>query len=321
MTQSILSRRGAIFAGAAALVATSLGATTKSHAATNNLSIRTKKVNILSPSDGRYSSELAASFGSLAKDSVFQQLKPATVIMKNSGSAHVRAISLTWTFHTSTGEHKTTRQYYFTPRFNGTGSPKVPGKGDAKRYTGSAKLIKPNDVRLFSPFFSWSSGYANSPSRPAWRKLIEKRTENEFLLQQLKSASSVTVELGTVLFGDYTMVGEDTSGLAQRFTAQRNAQHDAGLSVLKMLKDKKSSNDIAATLLRQCKGFEKDHKGQPVDRSNAQQFIYYSERTRHAKILLMRAIKGGLPALTKTATYLKSRKITRITPLARTQEI
>ena len=117
------------------------------------------------------------------------------------------------------------------------------------------------------------------------------------------------------------MVGEDTSGLAQRFTAQRNAQHDAGLSVLKMLKDKKSSNDIAATLLRQCKGFEKDHKGQPVDRSNAQQFIYYSERTRHAKILLMRAIKGGLPALTKTATYLKSRKITRITPLARTQEI
>lgn len=305
-----ISRRSVLL-GSSALLAVSAAGLQTVRATTAK-----RQLIVTSPGSPDFQQKLATLYPALVGDKTFGLLSPASLLIENQSSRSIRALSITWVIETKTGQHQVTNSYAFTPKFGKSGSPKSAVTGDRTRFTGSVKLLKRNGVRLFSPFFSWSPGYVTAEKPANWSKVLSRKSAYSFLQAELTNATKVTATLEAVIFADHTIVGQDTHRLAAQFAIRRNAQSDAGKYVQSLLSSGLSTSRIAAELVKQANGIAQDEKGNAIDRSNPDQFDYYRERSRHAKVLLLRLMSDGPDKLAETAAFLSRQKKTVIVPAA-----
>ncbi len=272
--EKLLSRRKMLFGGAAILAAPTLllkAATPKS--AANAFQQADRKLSLTSGADPGFSAELDSLFPGLSADPVFQKIKPLAILVTHHAGPSVRALTALWTITLPAGTYQTS---LFCYSHAGMRSQKRPAKTLA---SGQREVLKANQSRLVTPFFTWSPRqYAKNPS-PDWNSLLDQSDVGPFLASQLDTATEVTAELDGVVFSDRKLLGPDTQNLTKRLTVRRNAEHDEALSILKKVKAGASAQDIENVLIAHATAMRAstvaDIKG-----------VYLQARRHHAQILL-----------------------------------
>lgn len=303
---TVLSRRILVSRGAALLAATAITTPLTTRAQSE---VSSTSGIVLTPAHApNFDSLLAEHFPTLVDQVGFAAMRPTCVFLHNNTAKSVMAHSLVYSITTSTGLHQMAVQQMFAPRLGKHGSPEFGVSGNRTRVTGHVKLIRPSRIRLSSPFFSWSPNYLRKSPTPVWTGL-NRLQSGAFLRTLLPRIASVSVELDAVVFSDHTVWGRDTAHLARTFRVRRNAEHDEARSVQEVLRAGASQAKLEQLLALHATS-PLDASGKPVSRANPNAFLYHKTRQQHARLLLIRLLKDGMPKFTRTVHYVASRKKT-----------
>jgi hypothetical protein len=289
-----------ILAGGAALAAPMVvtGCQRASEDATP-LSASDRSVSAISGSDAAFDAALATLYPGLQSDPVFQKIAPLAVLITHQQGPAIRAYSVSWAITTPAGSYETVQYYYDAP-----GSQR---NGRSVSTLGSARpsILQAGASHLFTPFFTWTPEFYQSSPHPDWTTILKPIEPGTFLVSELPKATEVKVSLDGVVFSDWKIVGPDKHHLSRLLRSRRNAEHDEGLAVYKLLKAGASDDVISETL--QSHG--------AVQRSNAKagsRRWYAQFRRFHAQVLLRHFQDADRPTFTKALVRLVRQRKTVI---------
>lgn len=229
------SRRKLLVGGSAALIASVAQTTAKANQVD-------RQILTVSGKDPDFAVAVEELYPGLLANSYFQVISPLALLITHKSGPGVRAFSVSWSTTTSTGTYTTAQFYYHAP-----GSYL---KHKSVSTLGSARmdLLQIGDSVLVAPFFNWTpSWYRNNPN-PDWKKLVADVEPGDFLVSQLNSATAVNVVLDCTIFSDWKKTGPNQYHFARRLTMRRNAEHDEGLAVYRMLKAGAPDSAVIETL-------------------------------------------------------------------------
>ena len=269
-----LSRRKMLLAGgAAALAPIVLTGDKRSEAQSADLSASDRGVSAVSGSDPGFAPAVEAHFPGLTNDPTFQQISPLALLVTHQQGRPVRAFSVVWAITTPAGRYETPLYFYVS-----LGSPAT---GHTLSALGSVRrnILQVGQSRLVTPFFTWAPDYYAANSAPNWKGVLQPAEPGRFLLSELPNATQVKVSLDGVVFSDWKLIGPDKHQLGWKIRERRNAEHDEGLVVYRLMKSGASDSEIVQTL--------QSHGSAP--RFSGESFRgrwYHQSRRFHAQVLL-----------------------------------
>jgi hypothetical protein len=270
-----LSRRKILLAGGAAAISPFLLSGEERVAGNGIVKIPTSghAVSAVAGSEPAFRGAVEHLFPSLTSDSTFQQIAPLALLVTHKQGPPVQGFSVLWTITTPTGTHETPLYFYVS-----LGSPAT---GHTLSALGSARrnILRVGESRLVTPFFSWTPDYYAVNSVPDWNAALRSTHPGTDLISHLRLATEVKVSLDAAVFADWKLIGPNKYKLATKMRARRNAEHDAGLSLYKLMKHGASDSEIVRTL-------QVDGRAAKSNVTDLKTRWYDESRRFHAEILL-----------------------------------
>ena len=255
-------------------------------------------------SDPGFEAKLKTLFPTLVGNTSFAAFQPLAYIVTNVAKSPVYAYSADWTIITSQGAHKTTLGTFFRPRLAarqpGTASPKT----KHGRVSGGTPLLRAGASRLVTPFFSWTPKFVARSKSVDWDKLASRTARTGFYAYLAQDVQSITVLVHSSVRSLRSAAADTPYSTNNRLRAQRNAQHDAAISVSLLIKGGASESDLLSKLVKQAQGFTADKNGKPIDRSEPAKYLYYEARSRQAAVLALYLSRHKQAKLEKLVKYL-----------------
>ena len=239
----------------------------------NGLSASDRAIFAISSSDSRFQSAVGGLFPGLQNDPVFQKIAPLAILITLQNGPAIRAHSVAWQITTPTGSFDTALFSYVSPG-SATKGYSVSTLGSARHLT-----LQPGQSRLVTPFFDWSSSSFQSNPRPNWSTALKLAEPGGFLISELPTATAVRVSLDAAVFSDWKLMGPDRYNLARRLRSRRNAEHDEGLVVYRLLKAGAPNHLIVQTLRSHASAARSSTQNLPL-------FWYEQARRYQAQVLL-----------------------------------
>jgi hypothetical protein len=297
------SRRNMILGGCAALVAPVLiDRDPRAAAQSFQLSASDRALSAVSGSDPGFGAAVEALFPGLMSDPVFQKIAPLALLVTHQQGRGVRAFSASWAITTASGTYEAPLYFYVS-----LGSPAAGHILSALR-SARRNILPVGQSRLVSPFFNWTpTYYKNNP--PNWKTVLTPTEPGAFLVSELPTATQVKVSLDGVIFSDWKLIGPDKHSLEYKIRSRRNAEHDEGLVVYKLMKSGAPDSQIVQTL-------QEHGSAQRSSNKDRNQRWYDRARKVHAQVLLKAFQNADRPTFTKALVRLKKQRKTRITRLA-----
>ena len=232
---------------------------------------------MLSSSDPAFRGKIDQNYPGLLEDKSGGVLAPCFHIIANNGTHSVSAVTLRWTFLTSTEESEAFDRHVM---------PSVMGHW----YTGVTPLIPKGLVRVFSPFFSWSPQQYSSLVKPLeWTKLLSHSEVTRFRSTSLlRNVQATQMTIDAVIWGNGVVSGPDHSSLAKEFVVTRNGEHDAAYDVQTQLRQGKSQSQLDQFLSSQFAGIAPE----PRNRIHRR----YDTARRRESGFLLNALRTQSPA-------------------------
>lgn len=302
MNSEVLTRRklfGGILATSALAVASdrSVAATANTH---HHSSLR-----VLTPASSEFTARLNSLYPGLANDPAFKKIASMSYLVTNEGSRKVFAFSTHWSITTGEGKFGRTLNTMFRPKLDGSGTMVLSARHRGTKMSGNVPVLKPGKTRLVTPFFAWSPRYYQRiQSSVKWNKLLHRNAHVAFYSALAEQSPAVTVRLREAIISKKKVVARSSNALSTRYRIQRNAEHDAAVSVHKLLTTGHTDQQILSVLVKQAKGFTKDHVGKALDPTNKRQAIYYKARQRQAAVLALQIAAKGRARLHATVQRL-----------------
>jgi hypothetical protein len=298
-----MSRRKMIMAGGAVLAAPMvLAGDGRADAQVSRLSASDRAVSAIAGSDPGFDDAAEALYPGLRKDPTFRQIAPLSLLVTHQQGPSVRAFSVSWAVTTPSGSYETPLYYYV--------SLGPPATGHTLSALGSARrnIVPAGQSRLVTPFFHWTPADYQSKKAVDWKTAIEPTDPGEFLVSELPKATQMKPSLDAVIFTDWKMIGPNKHKLGTKIRARRNAEHDEGVAVLRLMKKGASDSEIVQTL--------REHGAAPRSNNTSLNARWYEQSRRlHAQILL-RAFQDSDRSNFKNALVrLKTQRKTVITRL------
>jgi hypothetical protein len=149
----------------------------------------------------------------------FRVLAPLTAVIENLSAKAIVGQSLTWTFYHADGTESGLLQNYFSPD-------RLKDGPAARKFEYPAGDTQPGAAQAFS----WFANFHKS-TMAFWTDegLAQEASEH---LADLRPIQPVAVRLNAVIFDDGEVVGEDTTGLLDAFSAWLNARRDLLAEIL-----------------------------------------------------------------------------------------
>jgi hypothetical protein len=301
MIHDSISRRTMILAGgAAALAPVVLTGIKRSEAQSTQLSASDRAVSAISGLDPGFGSAVEALYPGLTKDPIFQKIAPLAMLVTHQQGPPVRAFCVSWAITTTAGTYEAPLYFYVS-----LGSPAT---GHTLSALGSARknILPAGQSRLVTPFFNWTPAFYRTNPAPNWKTVLKPTEPAVFLISELPKATQVKVSLDGVVFSDWKLMGPDKHALGWKIRSRRNAEHDEGLVVYKLMKSGAPDSQIIETL--------QEHGSAP--RSNDKDHRWYQQaRKVHAQILLRAFQDSDRHTFKRALVRLKMRRKTEITRL------
>jgi hypothetical protein len=298
------TRRKMILAGGAALAAPMLiTRDLRANAQGSDLSASEHAVSTIPGSDPRFGSAVEALFPGLMSDPEIQKIAPLAILIAYQEGPSVRAFSVSWEVTTVSGTYEVPLYFYVS-----LGSPT---KGHILSALGSGRrnIIPRGQTRLVTPFFHWTSTSYQKNGVSDWKKALTQTQPGVFLVSDLPNATQIKVSLDGAVFSDWKLIGPDKHELRFRIRARRNAEHDEGLVVYRLMKSGAPDSKIIETL--------QTHASAPRSTNKNPHLRFYQQaRKVHAQILLKAFQTAGRRAFKKALVRLKKQKKTYIKRLA-----
>jgi hypothetical protein len=193
-------------------------------------------VRLLTPSDPQFAQLCVAMFPDVARSPQFANIQSLAVIVTNTGNRPIHAYAVRWGIVSEAG------------RVIFKGNLVYKGRPDGFLFSGAVKALIPSESQLVTPFAYWTSlrraRHSASTGVPANLTDIV----NAPLTKLATNAKEVVPTLDAVMAYDHVDFGPDALSLGMRFGAERNAQHDEGLSVMHLLNANVSEADLLSKL-------------------------------------------------------------------------
>jgi len=265
-----------------------------------SLSTSDREVSAVSSSDNGFGVALDSLYPGLSADPIFQKIAPLSILITHKRGPAVRAFTISWKVTSANGTFETKLFSYVSP-----GSAL---KGQSTNTLRSARrpVLKLGQSRLITPFFSWTPTYYKSNPEPAWGKLLQQAEPGSFLVSELSNASAVEIEIDGLVFSDWKIVGPDKHDLTRRLRSRRNAEHDEGLVVFRLMKLGASDSEIKRVLLAHGAAQRSTKKTSPGR-------WYEQSRRFQAQFLLRAFVDADRASFSKALNRLVSQKSTSIT--------
>ena len=177
--------------------------------------------------DADFQTKVSSGFPSLTRWSQYQRLAPLIVTLSNVSLKSTGTYCVLWQLTDAAGLTHFMHCTHIRKHYN------LPG---------TLRTLQPNDVRLVSPFFNFSS--AEYPSDP------EQLTPRIPAQVPWLDAVTVTAQVDAIIAEDNTFEGQDLFQLRRQYALRRNAEHDAGVSLRLFLRKNPNATaqDIDAAL-------------------------------------------------------------------------
>ena len=298
---TLFSRRKMLIASTAALtLPVFISGSQKVQASSNSESLSTsdREVSIMSKSDDDFNQAVEESFPGLQNDPVFKMIAPLAALVIHHRGPAIKAYTISYAITTQTGTYEDALFHY------SLAGGKIISQNKMAIISGVRDIIKPAGIRLVTPYFSWTPEYFMENPQPNWEKFIKPVEPGAFLTHELQNATQVKIGLNGVIFSDHKIVGPDNHMLARRFYVQRNAEHDEGLSIWKMLRSNASDSEIADTLL--------SHYRSPRSNTTKNKYWYTLARRRQAGVLYEYLYAAGREKFSNAIELLVSQPKTKI---------
>lgn len=294
-----ISRRKLILAGGAAAVSPLLLLRNRRATAESiRMAASDYAVSVVLGSDPNFSYSLDRFFPGLANDPTFQQIAPLSLVVTHEQGPPVRAFSVSWTISNPTGTSETPLYFYVS-----LGSPAT-GHFTSALASARRNILESGQTRLVTPFFSWADRYYSRNAPPNWTAALSRSDPGAFLISESQKATQVAVALDGVLFSDWKLMGPDKHALGWKIRSRRNAEHDEGLVVYKLLKSGAPDSQIIQVL--------REHGAAQVSMDDHKHW-YWQARRFHAKVLLKAFSDSDRETFTKALVRLKLQRKTLIT--------
>jgi hypothetical protein len=308
-----VSRRDLIVAGGATLIA---GATataipigpSSGTISGDGLNVAGRVVTVTSSSDPAYfGAQLDALFPGLRQDSRFQPFAPLAFLITNSSTLNIHALSLSWAISTPSGVYQTLVPIYRNPNF-------VTLKGKKSFMTARFYLLQAGKSLLVTPFFSLSPEGFQAQPLSVWNKVRDSVGLNQFMSQEIQTATSVNMQVDAAIYEDWAFTGPDTANLAKQLRVRRNAEHDEALSALKLIRAGVAMDDVRASLAQDLTS--EGAAGKALSTSNVYEQMYWQMRSHQAMVLLNDLGHNDADAFIEELTTLRNQPKTIIRRLA-----
>jgi hypothetical protein len=296
-----MSRRKMIAAaGATVLAPIILKADQPKEIDRSTFSISDREVVAMSSSHDEFGPTVEKLYPGLQEDTLFKQLTPLSILIRHNKGPNIRAHTISWEVTSPAGTYETALYSYISP---GSAS-----KGHSLSTLGSARraVLSSGDSRLITPFSNWTPAQYKKLGSQKWNnpsKLIEP---GGFLMSELSAAATVRVSLDAAVFSDWKLIGPDKHNLTRRLRSRRNAEHDEGMIVYKLLKSGATDSTIENTLQAHSAAQRSSKRSAPLR--------WYEQARRFQAQVLLRAFQDSdRETFTKAVTRLKNTKNTVIT--------
>jgi len=294
------SRRRMILAGGAAFIASTVVKAAKGpDPVSTSLTAPDRELFTLSGTEPKFGAAVEALYPGLQADIYFRLIAPLAILITHRRGPGVRAFSVSWSVTTANGTSTTPLFYYHAP-----GSAK---KHKSTSTLGSARrdIFQAGAAVLVTPFFAWTPNFYQNGPEPDWTKLMSGVKPGDFLVSQLNSATAVNAILDCAIFSDWKKMGPNQHHFARRLIMRRNAEHDEGLAVHRMLKSGATDNMIIETLTR--------HANAPISKALRPAKRHYDQCRRFQAQVLLRHYQGSDRAVFIKALHrLVTQKMTKI---------
>jgi hypothetical protein len=251
-----------------------------------------RAVRLIIPSDAEYDSFVRDSFPALYNSTSFQKVKPLTVLVVNRNKLAVRAYSVQWTVISASGTKHVFNKDVVIPLSRNSS------------YTARTPVLQAGEIRLVSPLFEWSL------SRPRYHpkdRLVSPLLDvlsQQPAFKDFGTTDTIKSSIDSVIFDDGTSAGPDSGHLAYRIGKERDAEHDEGVSVLRLISANATDAQIKNVLQ-----FHSAWSGHTDDERAA----FRAVRGQEAKLLLAYFSLYGRNALADKAKQLQAMQRTQIT--------
>lgn len=295
------SRRKMLLAGSATVIAPFvLSGGRRAVADVGRMAVSDHAVSATPGSDPGFGVSLDTLYPRLADDPTFKQIAPLALLVTHQQGPPVLGFSVSWKITTKTGTNEIPLYFYIS-----LGSPAA---GHIQSALGSARrnILQIGQSRLVTPFFSWTPDYYLANSPPNWDAVLRPPYPGTFLVSELQTATEVTILLDAVIFADWKMMGPNKHHLGTKIRARRNAEHDVGLSVYRLIKQGASDSEISQTL--QTHGW-----GLMSTETDLKARWYEDSRRFHAQVLLKAFQNTDRTTFTRALTRLTRQRKTLIT--------
>jgi hypothetical protein len=266
----------------------------------NLLSASDRTVSAVSASDSNFQSAVESLYPGLQDDPVFQKIAPLTLLVTHQNGPGIRAYSVAWQITAPAGAYETALFSYVSP------GPASKGRSSSTLGYARQAILRAGQSRLITPFFIWSpTDYQRNP-HPDWSKVIMPLEPGRFLVSELPTATAVKVSLDGVVFSDWKITGPDKHNLARRLRSTRNASHDEGLAVYRLLQGGSADSTIVATLQAHAFAARSSKREGPA-------YWYEQARRYQAQVLLLAFQQADGKIFAKALNRLVLQKKTYIT--------
>ena len=293
------SRRSVLFGGSSLLVASMLPRRGTALQTAASQPVLDRELSTIPGNHRDFGPAVEALYPGLQADPHFGLIAPLAILITHRKGPGLRAYAIAWSITTSAGTYTTPLFYYHAP-------------GSAARHKsvstlGSARMdiLQAGDSVLVTPFFNWTPDFYQNDSKPDWEALVSGVEPGDFLASELPTATEVKVGLDGAVFSDWTSIGPDAHHLRRRVNIRRNAEHNEGLAVYKLLQSGASDGDVIDMLT--AHGSAK--------RSNAtkpSQRFYEQSRRFQAQVLLRHFQNADRDTFNKALHRLVRQKSTHI---------
>ncbi len=183
------------------------------------------KVQLVRPTDPSFESQLGSAFPGLLSSKTYQHVRPMLVLVSNLGAHHVMAFVVRWQITHKDGSASILQEGVMQEASNPVA------------LSGQWTVLAPGRSQLVSPSFHWSEDSYTS---------VVAEHGVESYLRSVPTVDSDTIQpvIDGVAFDDATFIGSNESRLLERLTMERNGQRDEGLSLVRMIKEGKSNEEI-----------------------------------------------------------------------------
>jgi len=249
-----------------------------------------KGLTLIEPASPAFAENLAIFFPKVASTPSFNQIEPLSVIVLNTGTVSARAYSIIWSIRDSSGQVTASNRVVVKHAF----SNQLP-------LTGRQIMIAPGEAQLVTPIFDWSSNSIRPHPDPNLLSSALGGFAGLPLFVSARSAASVQAGFDAVIGDDNIVMGPDILHLSSSYLAARNAEHNEGVKVIKLLNAEANSQQIVSTLQADIR--QEFTPTQDVDKS-----AYSRAKAQEASLMLAIYQAKGSAALKTLALSLANVK-------------